>query len=138
MRVKNEQAIYAGSIPAVQAVEDSIRATKKYTEGIRTMREHRPIQGEKFSSRKFCKHYEVYPTLEVGWDMSIIDAIFWLGKGISCVNVLFEYDYRDNKARVSVEDGQGAERELISAIPGFKDALDRIKISNNGHEKATV
>ncbi len=137
MRDKNDIPIYSGTITTVQAVEDSIRATKKYTEGIRTMREHHPVQGTEFSCRKFCKRYEVYPTLEVGWDMSIIDAIFWLGKGVSCVNVLFEYDYRDNKARVIMDDLSDT-KELISAIPGFKYALERVEISGNGHEKIAV
>lgn len=133
----NGNIIYTGSIPDVQLLEDSIRATKKYTEGIRTKREHRPIQGAEFSSRKFCKYYEVYPTLEVGWQMSIIDAIFWLGKGVSCVDVLLEYDYRSNKARV-IMDGEHEVQELKQAIPGFRDAIERVIANGNGHQKITV
>lgn len=129
--MSHNRSEFVGNIMAVRAVEDSIRATKKYKEYLGRRNQH-PVQGENFSSEFFCKHYEVYPEMEVSLDMSIIDAIFWLGRGTPCIEVLFKYDYRVNKASVIVKDGVLAVRELSRGIPDFSDALARVVVNGNG------
>ena len=123
---------YTGSIVEIRSIEDSIRATKKYTEGIGTMRKKHPIQGEEFPSKVFCKYYEVYPTTELSWDMPVGVALDWLWHDVPCVDVMFKYDYRVNKASVAVTAGLGAIRELRNAIPNFREALARVAASSNG------
>ena len=126
---------FKGTIISVRAIEDCIRATKKYTEGVGTMRKHHPTQGEgEFPSKKFVKYYEVYPDVDVSWDMSIIDAIFLLAgdRGTFCIDVLFNYDYRANKAEVVVRDGPVAVKQLAKAIPGFSDNLARVIANGHG------
>ena len=130
---RNNQSEFKGTIIAVRAVEDSIRATKKYTEGIGTMRRKHPIQGEEFPSKMFCKYYEVYPEVELGWDMSAEVALDWLWGETPCIDVLFSYDYRTNKGIVIVQDGVRAVRELEKAIPSFRRALAKVAV--NGNEK---
>lgn len=125
---------FTGNIGSVRAVEDCIRATKKYTEGWRTMRKTHPVQGEEFPSRVFCKHYEVYPDIEVSWDMPVGVALDWLWGDVICIDVLLRYDYRANRASVEVKDGPVAIKELTKAIPGFSDALARVVVS--GSERA--
>lgn len=126
---------YPGTILSIRALEDSIRATKKYTEGIRTMRKTHPVQGEDFPSRVFYKYYEVYPSLEISWDMPAGRAIDWLWGEYECIDVLFHYDYRVNKASVLVREGNGAVKKLIEFIPGFGDVL---KVINGVREKGKV
>lgn len=117
---------FAGNILKVRAVEDCIRATKKYTEGIGTMRKKHPVQGEEFPSKMFCKYYEVYPDVEVSWDMPAGVALDWLWREIPCIDVLFKYDYRANQASVIVKDGLVAVRELSRGIPCFSGALAEV------------
>lgn len=117
---------YYGNIIDVRALEDCIRATRKYTEGIRTMRKAHPIQGEELPSRDFRKYYEVYPNLDVGWDMPAGRAIDWLLGEYECIDVMFHYDYRANKASILVRDGIEAVRKLVGSIPGFGDALRNV------------
>ena len=111
-----------GDILSIRAVEDSIRVTKRYTEGVKTMRAKHPIQGEEFSSKVFCKYYEVYPNVDVS-KMSFGTIIEWLSGYKTHIDVVFSYDYRDNTASVIIEDGIIAVRELAKAIPKFSDAL---------------
>ena len=59
---------FVGSILAVRAVEDTIRATKKYTKGAFSKPPQHPIQGMDFPSRVLTEYYEVYPDTEVGWE----------------------------------------------------------------------
>lgn len=127
---------YKGNIVGIRAIEDTIRATKKYTEGIGTMRQKHPIQGEEFASKVFCKYYEVYPDMEVSWDMPAEKAIDWLWggankPGLVMIDVKFRYDYRANQAELIVEDGASAIKRLANAIPNFSDALARV-IANGG------
>lgn len=129
--MSHNRSEFTGNIITVRAVEDSIRATKKYKEYL-GRRSHHPLQGEAFSSEFFCKHYEIYPEMEVSLDMSIIDAIFWLGRGTPCIDVLFKYDYRENKASVIVKDGAVAVRELSRGIPGFSDTLAKVVVNGRG------
>lgn len=125
--------VIASNIGDIRAVEDCIRATKKYTEGIGTMRNHHPIQGEEFPSRVFYKYYEVYPDTEISWDMPAGVAFDLLWREVACIDVRFQYDYRVNKASIIVQDGKEAVRELTRAIPGFNDAL-AVAITGN-HDK---
>ncbi len=96
-----------GNIESIRAIEDSIRATKKYTEGLLTLEKKHPqmIQGEDFPSRVFCKHYEVYPELEISWDMPVGTAVDMMWGDTTIINIIFKYDYRINKASISIKIG---------------------------------
>ena len=120
---------FTGNIGCIRALEDCIRATKKYTEGIATMRKKHPVQGEDFPSKAFCKYYEVYPSLdvEVSWDMPAGVALDWLWREYTCIDVVFKYDYRVNKATVTIKNENGGIKELVHAIPGFGKALKAIR-----------
>lgn len=126
---KNNQSIFGGAIIAVRAVEDSIRATKKYTEGVGTMRTKHPVkvQGEgQFPSKKFVKYYEVYPEVELSWEMPAALAIDWLWGETPCIDVRFNYDYRVNTAEVIVRGGETAVKQLAKSIPGFSESLAKV------------
>lgn len=120
------QTKFSGNIESVRAIEDCIRATKKYTEGINTMRRHHPIQGEDFSSKAFTKYYEVYPKIEISWNMPVNTAIDWLWCDTPCINLVFYYDYRNNNAYVTVKNGDGAVKELVDNIPNIGKALEKM------------
>lgn len=126
---------YEGNIASVRAVEDCIRATKKFTEGIRTLRVNHPIQGEDFTSRVFCKYYEVYPYVDLDKKYPILEVIgiaFDLAwRDTPCIDVVFRYDYRSNKASVTIRDGVVAVKELSNNIPNIGKALVEI---TNGHK----
>ena len=117
---------FRGNILAIRSLEDCIRATKKYTEGIQTIRKTHPVQGDGFPSQVFYKYYEVYPDMEVGLDMDYRDFFDWLWRDTPCIDVMFHYDYRVNKASILVRDGDSAVKKLVGAIPGFGDALKGI------------
>ena len=132
--MSNNGGEFAGNIECIRAVEDCIRATKKYTEGIGTMRKQHPmIQGEDFPSKVFCKYYEVYPNTELSWNMPAGEALDWLWGETLHIDVMFKYDYRVNKASLSVREGESAVRELVKSIPNFGDVLKAI---TNGNGKA--
>lgn len=122
---------FTGTVLAVRSVEDCIRATKKYTESLSTRLAQHPIQGSDTPSRVLTKYYEVYPDLEVGWDMSIVDAVFWLADNPPHVDVKFHYDYLKNRASVTVLGSSSVVEMLASGIPGLSAALE--KMSRNGH-----
>jgi len=124
-RSKKGKEVY-GNIISIRALEDCIRATKQYTEGIQTIRKTHPVQGEELPSRVFYKYYEVYPDMEVGLDMDIKDFADWVWGDTPCIDVMFHYDYRANKASVLVRDGDGAVKKLMESIPGFGNALKGI------------
>jgi len=134
MSKKDKQSLFSGAIVLVRDVEDCIRATKKYTEGVGTVRAKHPVQGEQFPSKKFVKYYEVYPEVEVSWDMSASVAIDWLWGETPCIDVLFRYDYRANRAEVIVRDGPVAVAQLAKAIPGFSESLARV-VANGTRRK---
>jgi len=117
---------FRGNVLAIRSLEDCIRATKQYTEGIQTIRKTHPVQGEELPSRVFYKYYEVYPDMEVGLDMDIKDFADWVWGDTPCIDVMFHYDYRANKASVLVRDGDGAVKKLTESIPGFGNALKGI------------
>ncbi len=123
MTRKRKGKEFRGNIFALRSLEDCIRATKKYTEGIQTIRKTHPVQGEELPSRVFYKYYEVYPDMEVGLDMAVKDFADWVLGDTLCIDVMFHYDYRINKASVLVRDGDGAVRKLMESILGFGDAL---------------
>ena len=127
---------FIGSIGDVRAIEDCIRATKKYTEGVQTIRKVHPIQGEDFPSKEFCKLYEVYPDVEVSWDMPVGVAIEWLWRDVTCIDVLFKYDYRTNRAIVLVRDGPVAVRELEKSIPHLSKVMTKVTVKGTGTEHA--
>lgn len=122
---------FTGSIPAVRVVEDSIRATRKYTKGAFRSPIKHPIQGEEFPSRLLTEYYEVYPTLELDWDMPASDAWAWVWGEVLHIDVRFQYDYRVNKGRIIVKGGNGQVKELAKGIPHFSEAL--AKVIANGH-----
>lgn len=127
---------FTGTVIVVRAVEDSIRATRKYTEGlVNLIQRQYPIQGGNFPSKVFCKYYEVYPTVDLSWDMPVGVAVDWLWKDLPCVDVVFTYDYRSNKASVLVKNGQAAVEELRKTIPGFREAL-ALTVSNEQDNRA--
>ncbi len=134
--MSKKRSEFQGGILEVRAVEDCIRATKKYTEGIGTMRKRHPVQGEDFPSRMFRKYYEVYPEMDLEQILPFLDAVFamsdWFWGETPCIDVQFSYDYRANKATVLIRDGAKAVRELEEGIPGFGDSLGKITI--NGDE----
>jgi hypothetical protein len=121
---------YTGNIVSVRAVEDSIRVTRKYTEGIGTIRKQHPIQGEDSPSRMFCKYYEVYPDTKIDWNMPVGQAVQWLMMEVPMIDVMFLYDYRCNKATVIIKDGEEAVAKLIKCIPLFGVRLSEV---SDGH-----
>lgn len=132
--MSNKACEFSGNIASVRAVEDCIRATKKYTEGIRTIRKAHPIQGAEFPSKMFCKFYEVSPHTDISWDMPAGTAIDWLWGDVLLIDVTFTYDYRVNKASVSVADGPVAVQELTKTIPGFGNAIKKVVAGGNGRK----
>jgi len=130
--MKNE---FVGSILAVRAVEDTIRATRKYTKGVFTKPARHPIQGEEFPSRALTEYYEVYPSLDLDKQMPAWDAIMtfsdWLWGEIPHIEVLFKYNYQIDKAIVVIHGGNGVMRLLEEEIPGFAVALARIASNDN-------
>ena len=130
--MSNKASEFFGNIETVRAVEDCIRATKKYTEGIRTMRKVHPIQGEGFPSKMFCKFYEVSPNTDLSWDMPAGTAMDWLWGEVLLIDVTFTYDYRVNKASVAIADGPDAVKELTKTIPGFGAMIAKVIAGGNG------
>lgn len=114
---------FKSTIINIRNIEDCIRATKKYTEGIGTMRKQHPIQGTEFPSKVFCKYYEVYPDMNITWDMPAGKAADWLWGETDHYDLIFKYDYRTNTAELTVINGNGALNKLKQSIPGLKDAL---------------
>ena len=116
---------YTGSITEIRAVEDCIRATKKYTEGILSKKHPQPIQGEGFPSRVLHKHYEFYPNVpEISWNMPVNTAIDWLYSDTPCIRLSFRYDYRMNQAVVMLSD----DRDIIelNKVAGFREAIQSV------------
>lgn len=121
---------FVGSIMAVRSVEDTIRATKKYTKGAFTRPEQHPIQGADFPSRVLTEYYEVYPDIDIGMTRPFWDAAFtasdWLWGDTPHIDVLFKYNYQRDKAIVIIHGGNGVVKLLGEGIPGFSDALARV------------
>lgn len=118
--MKNE---YFGNIQSVRGIEDCIRATKKYTKGIFSRAKTYPIQGEDFPSKVVTEYYEVYPDTEISWDMPAGKAIDWLWGEVLHIDVVFRYDYRVNKASVTIRGNNGVLQELKRGIPNLAEAF---------------
>jgi hypothetical protein len=117
---------FVGSIMAVRAVEDTIRATKKYTKGLFRKSAVHPIQGEDFPSKVLTEHYEYYPDGKPSIDMSIINAVLWLADFDPHIDVDFSYNYQRDKAMVVIHGGDGVMDLLKEGIPGFEEALGKV------------
>jgi len=117
---------FVGSILAVRAVEDTIRATKKYTKGAFKSPIQHPIQGAEFPSRVLTEYYEVYPDTELGWDMPASKGWAWLWGDTPHIDVLFKYNYQRDKAIVIIHGGNGVVKLLGEGIPGFAEALGKV------------
>jgi len=118
---------YVGNIQLVRAIEDSIRASKKYTKILFRRNGQTPMQGEGFPSRCVTEHYEVYPDIDgVSWDMPVGVALEWLSGIVTSVEVMFKYNYNVNKAWMVVKDGYQGVRELKKGIVGFREALSKV------------
>jgi hypothetical protein len=124
---------FRGPIMAVRTVEDTIRATRKYTKGAFSKSQPHPIQGEEFPSKVLTEYYEVYPDLELGWDMMAADAWSWVWGDVDHIDVTFRYDYRDNKGKITISGGNGVVRHLSKGIPGFKEALSQLNLNGGDH-----
>jgi len=132
--MKNE---FVGGIMAVRDVEDTIRATKKYTKGAFSKPAQHPIQGGDFPSRVLTEYYEVYPDMDIDQRMPIWDAMYavadWLWGDTPHIDVLFKYNYIRDKAIVVIRGGNGVVKLLGDGIPGFEDAL--AKVVENGNSR---
>lgn len=124
---------FVGSILAVRAVEDTIRATKKYTEGFFTRFAEHPVQGSEFPSRVLRKYYEVYPDTEIGWDMPASEGWAWVWGDTPHIDIDFKYNYQMDKAIVIIHGGDGVVKLLEGGIPGFGEALG--KVIENGNSR---
>ena len=130
---------FVGSILAVRAVEDTIRATKKYTKGAFTKSARHPIQGEEFPSRVLTEYYEVYPDLDIEQQQPIWDAMMdfsdWIWGDTPHIDVLFKYNYMRNKAIVIIHGGNGVVKLLGEGVPGFEEALGKVveAVENGKH-----
>jgi len=128
---------YVGSIIAVRAVEDTIRATKKYTKGAFKSPVQHPIQGGEFPSRVLTEYYEVYPDMDLEQQRPTWDAMLafsdWIWGDTPHIDVLFKYNYQRDKAIVIVHGGNGVVKLLGEGIPGFEEALG--KVVENGNRK---
>lgn len=129
-----------GNISDIRDIEDCIRASKRYTEGRLRQPDHpdHPMQGEKFASRKFCKYYEVYPDMEVGWDMPAGAAIDWLWGDVEYVDVVFNYDYRYNEASMTVRGDNKLTELLLSSIRGLCDIVRADMVGNGDRKELTT
>jgi len=122
------------NIESIRRIEDCIRATRKYTEGIFTMKKQHPVQGNGFPSKVFCKYYEVYPEAEVPDDTRpakeiakhLKSVVNWLRT--PAIALKFFYDYRIDKAKVEIANGDLW--KLKRAIPHFTQAIYSIKPYN--------
>lgn len=130
------QTKFGGNIETIRAVEDCVRASKRYTEGITTIRRQHPVQGEEFASKAFSKYYEVYPETEISWNMPANTALDWLFSDTPRINMVFFYDYRNNSANVRISDGDGAVKALVRNISGIRDALDKATEVNGRNHPA--
>ena len=118
--------VFSGNIGSIRAVEDTVRATRKYTEGIGTMGYHHPIQGANFSSKMFIKYYEVYSYININWDMPAGEAADLLWGDARRIDIVLRYDYRVNRATMTIKEGDKAIDDMVEGIPGFKIALDKV------------
>jgi len=123
---------FVGCILDVRAVEDCIRATKKYTKGAFSHPVKHPIQGEDFPSKALTEYYEVYPDMEVSWDMPASDAWAWVWGDTPHIDLRFLYNYQNNKGKVIIYGNDGVVGMLKEGIPNFTETLIKLEAVNNG------
>jgi hypothetical protein len=118
---------YKSNIATIRDLEDCIRTTKKYTKGAFSKKTEHPIQGSDFPSRVLTEYYEVYPTLAITWGMPAGIAIDWLWGEYNHIDVFFRYDYRANKASMTIHGGTESIRDLKAGIPGLQRLLEELE-----------
>ena len=128
---------FIGTILEIRNVEDSIRATRRYTKGLFRKEAQHPIQGAEFPSKALTEYYEVYPNVDLNWDMPASVAWAWVWGDERHIDILFKYDYRKDQASVYVQDGIPAVKELSRAIPGFGAAMAVTKEKNNRNKNGS-
>lgn len=122
---------FVGSIMAVRAAEDCIRATKKYTKGAFYKGAQHPIQGEGFPSKVITEYYEVYPDLDIDQQRPFWDAVMaasdWLWGDTPHIDIRFNYNYTRNRAMMVIFGNNGVIDLLRNGVPGLGEAMDGIK-----------
>jgi hypothetical protein len=68
--------------------------------------------------------------------MPVNKALEWALSDVEVVNVTFWYDYRSNKARVTVHGDETIVGKLGKMIPGFRACLDAVAM--NGEKESCV
>ena len=122
---------FTGDILSVRDAEDCIRLTRKYTKGVFRKVAVYPIQGEGFPSRVLTEYYEVYPDLDIGWNMLATDAWAWVWGDVLHVDVFFNYNYSTNKAKIIIHGGNGIIRSLEEGVPGLGEAIAKLAIGDS-------
>lgn len=122
---------FTGCILDIRTVEDCIRATRKYTKGAFSRTTKHPIQGEDFPSKVLTEYYEVYPDMELSWEMPASDAWAWVWGDTPHIDVRFLYNYNSNKGKVIVYGNSGVVDMLKEGIPSLVDAMAKLVINNN-------
>jgi len=132
--MNHRESEFTGNILAVRAVEDSIRATGKYTKGAFRQKAVYPIQGEDTPSKVLLEYYEVYPTIkELSWNMSVRVAWSLVWGATPHIDMYFRYNYRDDKGTIIIKDGEKSVKLLAEHIPNFSNTL--AKVIANGHKQ---
>lgn len=130
---------YIGNILDVRAVEDSIRATRKYTKGAFSYAVRHPIQGEEFPSKTITEYYEVYPDIDMDERMPLWDAIMtfsdWIWGETPHIDLRFLYCYPENKGRIIIFGNDGVVGMLKESIPNFSQKLSNLRIVEKGENK---
>lgn len=125
--------VYNGNIISIREIEDCIRATKMYAKKHWPRYKPEAIQGEEFPSSVTTEYYEVYPDAESGLgNMDIVTAVFWLAGETPQYDVVFQYDYRGNKALVKFIDGEAGLRVLCKAMPTLAGLVEKVNTNGNG------
>lgn len=117
-----------GTVLEIRAIEDTIRATRKYTKGVFSRkRKEYPIQGDDFPSKVVTEYYEVYPETDLEQLRSLWEAVMvtsdWLWGKEPMVQVKFNYNYSRNRGMMTVFGGNGVMKMLGAGIPGFDEAV---------------
>lgn len=116
---------FTGSVVAVRAVEDCIRATGKYSKFQIT---ETKVLGADFPSKVLTEHYEVYPKLSTkfGGDVRFPEAVdLFIGESPTVI-VKFKYNYREDTASVIIKKGIPDIQLLIRGIDGFEASITKL------------
>ena len=126
---------FTGNIITVREVEDCIRATKKYKKVLFRKVVQHPIQGEDFPSRVLTEYYEIYPEMEVGWNMAASDFFDWVWGDTPHIDVRFHYNYQENKGRIIIFGNNGVLDMLKEGIPNFNILIIKLKRNDNKNKR---